>query len=700
MIPEPRAIGGARSGPVDAPRDSVTGGPAASCQSGRRASAGYAAASMPTLPGESFLSRIVLGEHELLEVAREDDALTVFRSRSTVDGGMYTVALLRGVTPTSGTTEIAGAAARASRLAMGIPGLLPLLAARTDEGHVWAVRRGEPGRGADRELDRARTFREAYEIVAGAGKALVALHDISQFHGAITPLALVRVGERDLLDWAGLSVVAEASAGTRALAEVLPRAFRPPELAGDVPATVGPWSDVHAFARIVVALLAGTPEPRDDLEGLELPGPLQKALEAALSASPARRPADVGTLLAALGNAGDGRAVSGFAASRAPAPPSPEPVAISAEPDATPSAPATGHASPLVAAPNADATGAAEAVHPPPAASASGPANGEEVTAPPPPKKKRDALDTLIAASGAFALLLFVGGLVGVGVLGYRSLRSGGATAGSPTVAAPIVPVPTVGPSPTATTTPPLSPTDTNGTAPPPTPDKAPSVFAPRPSGEIATSKDDEEALLPVLADDPVRGDRRASVTMVIFADPTCPHSARLVANVPALEDTLGSSLRVVVKMYPLPERAGAADAAEAALAVRKKGGNQAFFAFLLALGKASGRVDGGSLEEVAIKAGAPAGAVTEALRLHSERARIETNVVQGRRMAVTATPVVFLNGRRFDGLLPPQLLENEIKAEAVRARSLSSRGVSPDQVYKARVFSNVTTGEADGPRR
>lgn len=656
---------------------------------------------MPTLPGESFLSRVVLGEHELLEVAREDDALTVFRSRSTVDGGTYTVALLRGVAPTSGATEIAGAAARASRLAMGIPGLLPLLAARTDDGHVWAVRRGEPGRGVDRELDRPRSFREAHEIVAGAGKALVALHDISQFHGAITPLSLVRVGERDMLDWAGLSLVAESSAGTRALADVLPRAFRPPELAGNVPASVGPWSDVHAFARVVVALLAGTPEPRDDLEGLELPTALHKALEGALSASPARRPGDVGTLLAALANAGDGRAVSGFTAgpapSRSPSPAIAEPPAVSAEPRAASAAP------PEVATPPNDQVPVDASSPPGPAPSGQTPPAPEPAApAPPPPKKKRDALDTLIAASGIFALLLFAGGLVGVGVLGYRALQNGRSAAASPILTPPVVPAPvpspTTGPSPTAIPT--VDPSDTNGTSPPPVPDKAPSAFALRPSGEITTSKDDEDALLPVLADDPVRGDRRASVTMVVFVDPTCPHSARLVANVPSLEDALGTSLRVVVKMYPLPGRAGAVDASEAALAVKKKGGNQAFFAFLLALGKASGRVDPGSLEEAAIKAGAPAGAVTEALRLRSERTRLDANIVQGRRMAVTATPVVFLNGRRFDGLLPPQLLENEIKAEATRARALSSRGTSPDQIYKARVFSNVTTGEADGPRR
>lgn len=664
---------------------------------------------MVSLPGVSYVGRVVLGEHELLEVAREDEALVVFRARSQVDGGAYTVALLREVVPTSGATEIAGAAARASRQAMGIPGLLPLVVARTDDGQVWAVRRGEPGRSVAEELDRPRTFRETHALVVDAAKALAGLHDIGLFHGAITPFSFVRLDDRDRLDWAGLSTVAEASGGFRALAAVVDGSFRPPELAGDVPSSLGPWSDIHAFARVVVALLAGTRAPRGDLDGLTLPPALTAALSAALTPSPARRPTDLGPLLAALGAAGDGQAIAKtpFVAVGG-APPNDERTEVISRENKERIA-------------ETDALGAGlpeglgEATSPAP--SAEPPALLAPIAAPPPAAlpvtpeapKRRDPLALVIALTTAFAGLLVLGG---AGGLVYHLLGPTPAVSSSavPVLTAPVMPAPTA--TATATGSPPMAPgtpaplgtepddSSPGSPTPSPAPDRAPTAFTPRPVGEISSGKDDEDALLPVLADDPTRGDRRAPVTMVVFADLTCPHSLRLLSSLPLLEASLGDTLRVVVKVYPLPDRKGAVDAAEAALTVRKKGGNAAFYAFLLAMGRAGGRVDPGSLEEIAIKAGAPAGAVTEGLRTHAEKSRVETNVVQGRRMAVTATPVVFLNGRRYDGLLPWTALESEIKAESIRARAALSRGTLPDQVYKARVFSNVTTAEADGPRR
>jgi protein-disulfide isomerase len=630
----------------------------------------------------SFVSQVVLGEHELLALVRADAAVAIYRARSTVDGGIYTVFLLRLVRPTSGATEIAGAATRASRLAIGQAGVLPVLAARIDRDHTWIVRRGEPGRAVSDALGTAHRFHEVSERLAGPGKALSQLHDTGQLHGALSPLLLVALDERAQLDGTGLSLIAEASAGTRGLREAIAPMFRPPELAGEVPSSVGPWSDVYAFARIALALLRGETDDAPAspvLDDLRLPGPLEKALKAALSASPAARPGDVGALLAALANAGTGWAK--------------EPAAASPEASDAAVVPGAGEATPAGDEP-ATNDPTASALPPTPVAGV-GPETAAEPVASPPietpvaPPKKRDPLTVLIAVTTAFAALLFLGGVVGAGVWAYRET-----TAPTPT-AAPVVTVPTpiAVPGGPATPSPTPAPSGTVAAAP---------GFLPRPPGEIPTSGDDADALLPVLADDPIRGDRRAPVTMVVFADLTCPHSLRLLQSLPAIEAAAGADLRTVVKLYPLPDRTSATDAAEAALAVHKKGGNDAFFAFLLVVAKGRGvrGLDPGSLEQAGIRAGAPAGAVTEALRTRAAKTVLETNIVQGRRMAVVATPVVFLNGRRFDGLRAPAELEKEISDEATRARAVLVRGALPDRVYRDRVFSNVTTAEADGSRR
>lgn len=641
---------------------------------------------------DGLVSQVVLGEHELVALSREDDAVAVFRSRSTVDGGVYTVVLPKRVGVTSGATEIAGAATRASRQAVGISGVLPLLAARTDQGHVWTIRRGEPGTSLAEQLGAPHTFAEAHALLAGAVTALGRLHDIGQFHGALSPLAFVTLDERRLLDFVGLSTVAEASGGRRGLVDVLPTAFRPPELAGEVPSSVGPWSDVHVVARIVVALLEGSAAPRDDVDGLTLPAPLAAALTAALASAPARRPTDLGPLMSALLAGGGARAV-----------------AAADEGDEAGVAHAGGSAS---EASGATAPGAATSplqtaasrapspvVDEGPSLGAGGvpPAPNDVVPAPPDSAmgpKARSALGLLVGLSAAVAALLFLGGAVAAAFVLSRSVPAptrGPAISPTPTAVAPGVPPPAG-----------TEAVPENGPADPADPlNKAPvTVFAPRPAGEVTTNKEDEDALLPLSADDPVRGNRVAPATLVVFADLTCPHSRRVLASLPGLEASLGGALRVAVKVYPLPGRPGADDVAEAALAVRKRGGNQAFFAFISATARGPSRTDAGSLEEMAIKAGAPAGAVTEALRTHSERARLETNVQLGRRLAVLATPVLFVNGRRFDGLTSPTDLEREINLEAGRARAAGSTLLSPESIYKARVLSNITTAEADGPRR
>ena len=638
---------------------------------------------------DGLVSQVVLGEHELVALSREDDAVAVFRSRSTVDGGVYTVVLPKRVGVTSGATEIAGAATRASRQAVGISGVLPLLAARTDQGHVWTIRRGEPGTSLADDIGAPHTFAEVHALLAAAVTALGRLHDIGQFHGALSPLAFVTLDDRRLLDFVGLSTVAEASGGRRGLVDVLPTAFRPPELAGEVPSSVGPWSDVHVVARIVVALLGGSARPRDDVDGLTLPAPLAAALTAALASAPARRPTHLEGLMSALLAGGKATAV-------APAEEGDGTVADgeAGEASSVAGSIALGGPTPLR---DADSSAAADGGSPL-AALGVPPAPPTNVVPSPPESmeksKTRDALGLLVGLSAAVAALLFLGGAVTAAFLLFRPVSTPSvAPAATPTatVVSPVLPPPA------GTEAVPES-----GPADPADPlNKAPvTVFAPRPAGEVTTNKEDEDALLPLSADDPVRGNRLAPATLVVFADLTCPFSRRVLASLPGLEASLGGALRVAVKVYPLPGRPGADDVAEAALAVRKRGGNQAFFAFISATARGPSRTDAGSLEEMAIKAGAPAGAVTEALRTHSERARLETNVQLGRRLAVLATPVLFVNGRRFDGLTSPTDLEREIKLEAGRAQAAGSTQLSPESIYKARVLSNITTAEADGPRR
>ena len=147
--------------------------------------------------------------------------------------------------------------------------------------------------------------------------------------------------------------------------------------------------------------------------------------------------------------------------------------------------------------------------------------------------------------------------------------------------------LPTCAPAPTRPTTSPTAPTGTSTatptadpsdpTAPDPTGGTNPTAgptgpLLPRPITHPVTYPADESALLPIQRDAAIRGDREASLTLVIFGDLTCPNTARFVRTIPQLERLYGDTLRVVFKYYPLPGRVGAMQAAEAIQLVGRTG--------------------------------------------------------------------------------------------------------------------------------
>jgi len=205
--------------------------------------------------------------------------------------------------------------------------------------------------------------------------------------------------------------------------------------------------------------------------------------------------------------------------------------------------------------------------------------------------------------------------------------------------------------------------------------------------------REDADALVPIEADAIVRGDRDALVTLVLFGDLTCPFTARLLAEVPALEARFGRELRIVWKSHPSPTSADATAALEAALLVRDERGDAAFWRFVEAI---AGRpADAGRLEELGIKAGLPAGAVTRAIGARRAKARIERDASLARRLGVRGTPVSFIDGRRIDGAWGHEALSRVIEAEAARSRVIATK-LPRERLYSARVIANVTTVEGE----
>jgi protein-disulfide isomerase len=205
----------------------------------------------------------------------------------------------------------------------------------------------------------------------------------------------------------------------------------------------------------------------------------------------------------------------------------------------------------------------------------------------------------------------------------------------------------------------------------------------------------DTTALLPVPAGAAVWGDRDALVTLVIFGDLTCPFTARALASLPSLASRFGEELRVVFKFYPTPGNADAQRAATAAAIAWGAGGTDVFWKFVQAASHTHGKLDEATLDALGVEAGLGAGALAGKLAAPPP-AILAQDLELGRLLGVRGTPVLFLNGRRLDGLQPSVRLIKVIEHELRRIRPMLTKGTPREQIYAERVRTNITTSEGE----
>lgn len=614
---------------------------------------------MPPLDPTALLGTIVLGEHRLDRVTHTDPVLTVYEATSVVDGGPYTVALAHEVPVETSAATLEAAVQRVGRQGGGGPGLSPLLHARavpTEAGpRLGVVRRGRAGSSLLTLLGRGPlTIGQVTQLLAPIAEALGRLHDAGFLHGAVSGTTIVHTEQGSTLDLFGLSAVAEVAHGALGTRDVVDPAYRPPELASQAPTTPGPWSDVYGLARVASELLAGRRATMGSLSstlsgvagqgdpaipspralGALVPDRVEAILRRALAPSAAARPEDVREILMLLREA---------SSDPLPAPP-PASTGRPSFPEPRLSSPSLLPAPPV----------------PPPAP--------PPLVAPPPRDR---SLAWALGLGGALVGLTLLGG--GIFFWINRPDASGS--------------------SPSASASPP--PTEPPGLLPGPATTRFAPIAGPA-SGAITAA--DAAALVPLFPDDASRGEAQAPATLVVFGDLTCPHTARTLALVPRLEAHYGNKLRVIFKHYPLPEHAHAREAAEAAAAVRARGGNEAFWKFVEGAIRSPETLDPGRLEELGIKAGVPAGTVTEALRQHNATAPIDRDVRLARRLGLRGTPTLFLNGRRLDGQQPYNNLTTWIDDEQQRVQQAQRTGPLGDNLYATRVRTNVTTAEGERP--
>jgi len=170
---------------------------------------------------------------------------------------------------------------------------------------------------------------------------------------------------------------------------------------------------------------------------------------------------------------------------------------------------------------------------------------------------------------------------------------------------------------------------------------------------------------LTIRADDPVRGNPKAPVTIVLFSDFQCPFCARVGPTLDEAQRQYGDKVRVVWKHQPLPFHPNALPAAEAAEAAREQG---KFWPMHDRLFAAQKELSPETYERAAREIGLDLRRFQEATRSGKFRARIQDDQRLAAQIGAQATPTMFVNGEKVEGAVPFQTLK------AVIDRTLAAR--------------------------
>lgn len=162
-------------------------------------------------------------------------------------------------------------------------------------------------------------------------------------------------------------------------------------------------------------------------------------------------------------------------------------------------------------------------------------------------------------------------------------------------------------------------------------------------------------------------GPANAPVTMVVFSDFQCPACKVLADQVHTLRERHPGRFSVVYRHHPLPSHSHALPAARASECAARQGRFTEYHDALFASQETLGYTPWQKFAEVA---GVPDVAAFQ--RCFVEPGQVEQLVrdaEDARRLGVTGTPTLVVNGRRYNGVPTTSVLEQEIVGQAVAGR-------------------------------
>jgi protein-disulfide isomerase len=157
--------------------------------------------------------------------------------------------------------------------------------------------------------------------------------------------------------------------------------------------------------------------------------------------------------------------------------------------------------------------------------------------------------------------------------------------------------------------------------------------------------------------EEPALGPQDAPIKLVVFSDYLCPYCRSLSHTLDELLERYPKDLRVIYRHFPIHPQADRL--AQAAQCAQEQG---QFAAFHRALFERS-TITLEELRPLAEQAGLDRAVFSSCLDSDRFRTRVEQDLGEGTRLAISGTPTVFLNGERLEGNQSLEALSARIEA-------------------------------------
>ena len=159
----------------------------------------------------------------------------------------------------------------------------------------------------------------------------------------------------------------------------------------------------------------------------------------------------------------------------------------------------------------------------------------------------------------------------------------------------------------------------------------------------------------------PVKGPVAAKVTIIEFSDFQCPFCVKAIPQLDALMKAFPNDVRLVYKQFPLESHSQAALASRASLAAHAQGKFWPLHDRMYANSRAINRE---AVLGWAKEFGLDMAKFTKVFDAPETQAAVDRDLADGGRAGVSATPTIYINGKKYQGAIALEQLTPIITAE------------------------------------